>query len=221
MFTKKTQKKKVVVPTVETRTINVPTAEGLKAVAMPALAAAVAAAKNYSDEAADWAKPRLEQGKAVAEEGAAKAKDLAGNSAKLSALTATAAGSKAAQRSRDAALVLKGDATIKKNKKKSGGFGKLVLNLGLLSALAAVVGVVVKKMQEPKDDPWARPLTDPYVAPAAGRDTTVAAGEGVKVTEVADQSGDTTHETEIIAPEGQVPTQASTTTFRTEGDTKN
>lgn len=223
MFTRKTTKKKVLVPSVETRTITVPTAHGIKEAVVPAVVGAAALAKSYTHEASDWAKPHLEQVSDLASTQASKAqdrvaelKDNMGDSAKLSALVASGAAAKdeAARRTQDAALVLQGKAVVKRKKEK-GGFGKLVLNLGLLTALGAVAALVAQKFTQPKDDPWARPLTDPYVAPPAGRDTTVAAGEGVKVTEVKEgdvQGADVTDKagtSEIIVPAGQV---------RTEGD---
>lgn len=215
MFTRK--KKKIEVPTIETRTVTVPTAQGIKDMITPAVASAAALAKDYTHEASDWAKPRLEQGRAIAEKQASQAKDLVGDNAKLSELIAagSAARGEAARRSHDAALVLRGDATIKKVKhKKGGGIGKLFLNLGVLTVLGALAAVVAQKLQQPKDDPWARPLTDPYVAPATGRDATVAGGEGVEVTEV-DETAD------ITPAAGQVPTATDTTTFRTPGDVRN
>lgn len=230
MFTQKTKKKKVVVPTVETRTINVPTASGVKAAVVPAAAAAAALAKNYADDAADWAKPHLDQSREFVEKQADQAKERVSDAPKLSTLLTSSAAARevAAQRSHDAALVLKGEATIKP-KKQSGGVLKFLGSLGLLAALGAAAAVVAQKMSKPKDDPWARPLTDPYVAPAAGRDSTVAGGTGVKVTDVKTSSTDTTSttgadkgtETEIIAPQGQVPTAAETTaTFTSDADKK-
>jgi len=42
------------------------------------------------------------------------------------------------------------------------------MTLGLLGAAAAAVTSFLKK-SAPKDDPWATPLTDPYIAPSNGR----------------------------------------------------
>ncbi len=49
----------------------------------------------------------------------------------------------------------------------------------LLLALTAAVGAYWYKVRrEQQDDPWARPLTDPYAAPTTGRQSTVAPGAG-------------------------------------------
>ncbi|MGZ4687819.1 hypothetical protein [Oryzihumus sp.] len=47
---------------------------------------------------------------------------------------------------------------------------KLLLLLGLGGAAAA--GFAAFKRSAPKDDPWATPLQDPYIAPSAGRTST-------------------------------------------------
>ncbi|WP_040155273.1 hypothetical protein [Mobilicoccus massiliensis] len=217
MFQRK--KKKIEVPTIETRTVTVPTAQGLKDMIAPAVASAAATAKGYTQEAAHQAegyleqvKPYLEQAEKKAGKVASQAKDKASDNPKLAEFLASGAAARevASQRSRDAALVLKGEAKAKPIKKH--GFAKFILNLGVLAALGAVAAVVVQRLQQPKDDPWARPLTDPYVAPPAGRDATVAAGEGAAVSEVdgdrqVSEAGDQAADAEIIPVEGQVPTQ--------------
>lgn len=178
MFDRK--KKKVAVPTVETKTINVPTAAGLKDMIVPAVTGAAATAKDRSSEyahtASEWAKPRLEHGRELAESSVGEAKGrIDENMPKLTAaLAAAAAGTEEARhRTSDAALVLRGDAVIKR-KKKGGLVGKVFSTLGLLALVGVAAALVAKKVSEPKDDPWARPLTDPYVAPATGRDSTVS-----------------------------------------------
>lgn len=185
MFARK--KKKVVVPKLETKTITVPTAAGVKAMVVPAVASAAALAKDrssdYAQTAGEWAKPHIEHGREVAESRAGEAKGLIDdNLPKLTAaLAAAAAGTEEARhRSADAALVLKGDAVVKRKKEKSGIVGKVFSTLGLLALAGAAAAFVAKKASEPKDDPWARPLTDPYVAPATGRDSTVVAGPGAE-----------------------------------------
>lgn len=226
----KRKKKKVEVPTIDTRTIEVPTAQGIKDMIVPAVAAAKDQATDVANQAESWAKPYVEQGldfaKQQSEQGrksaekaksdlAKKGKDLEKSAPKLADLKA--GGKDAAKRSRDAALVLRGEATAVPVKKK-GGFGKAVLNLGLLAAIGAVVAVAWQKFQQPKDDPWARPLTDPYVAPATGRDATVAAGEGATIEKVDAGAEGTTGgqvsegteaaaDGEIVPPQGQVPVE--------------
>ncbi|MDO5628248.1 MAG: hypothetical protein Q4G43_08005 [Mobilicoccus sp.] len=219
----KSKKKKVAVPTIDTRTITVPTAHGIK----DAVGAYAAVAKDKTADAArdaeKWAKPYIEQGLEFAEEQAHKAKDKVESTGSFSDLAAktSATREEAAKRSRDAALVLKGEAVAKK---KKGGFGKVLSTLTVLTVLGAVAAYVAQKLTQPKDDPWARPLTDPYIAPptgrdststssgaatgAAGRDATVAAGEGVKVTEVgeaADQERDIPAGEVITPAEGTIP----------------
>ncbi|GAB48808.1 hypothetical protein [Mobilicoccus pelagius] len=192
MFERK--KKKIEVPTIETRTVTVPTAQGLKSMITPA----VTAAKEYTQEAAhqageyiDQVKPYIEQGRELAEKQAEQAKKQAEQAKKqvenhdgLTEFLASGAAAReiASQRTRDAALVLKGEAKAEPVKK--GGFAKVVVNLGVLTVVGALAAVVAQKLRQPKDDPWARPLTDPYVAPAAGRDSSTAGGTGVKVTDV-------------------------------------
>lgn len=220
MFDRK--KKKVAVPTVETKTINVPTAAGLKDMIVPAVTGAAAMAKDrssdYAQTAGEWAKPHLEQGRELAESRVGEAKGLIDeNMPKLTAALAAAAASteEARHRTADAALVLKGDAVIKR-KKKGGLVGKVFSTLGLIALVGAAAAFVAKKAAEPKDDPWARPLTDPYVAPAAGRDSTVGAGLGSETsafgaaTEPVDASfsqaaAENTQLSSSDAVEGEVP----------------
>lgn len=225
MFDQK--KKKIALPTVETKTINVPTAAGLKDVIVPAVTGAAATAKDRSSEyahtASEWAKPRLEQGRDLAESSVGEAKGrIDENMPKLTAaLAAAAAGTEEARhRASDAALVLKGDAVIKR-KKKGGLVGKVFSTLGLLALVGVAAAFVAKKASEPKDDPWARPLTDPYVAPATGRDST-AGGPGSETsafgaaTEPVDASfsqaaAENTQLLSTDAPEGEVPADTADT----------
>ena len=62
--------------------------------------------------------------------------------------------------------------------------GKVLMALGLLSAAAAGVAAFMKR-SAPKDDPWATPLEDPYVAPSTGRHSSLDPMD-------ADLEGDTT-----------------------------
>ena len=71
--------------------------------------------------------------------------------------------------SADAALVLKGDATIKR--RRSGLLGGSALR-GVLAAVgvvgvASAVAAYLSRRASEQEDPWARPLADPYVAPSA------------------------------------------------------
>jgi hypothetical protein len=58
----------------------------------------------------------------------------------------------------------------------------VMLTLGLLSAAGAGVAAFMKK-SAPKDDPWATPLEDPYVAPSTGRHSKL---ESVSTVDAAD-----------------------------------
>ncbi|WP_168582861.1 hypothetical protein [Gephyromycinifex aptenodytis] len=217
MFDRK--KKKVVVPTVETKTISVPTAAGLKDKIVPAVTGAAAIAKDRSSDyvhtAGEWAKPHLEQSRELAESRVGEAKSLLdGSLPKLTAaLTSASAGTEEArQRAADAALVLKGDAVIKQ-KKKGGFIGKVFSTLGLLALAGAAAALVAKKASEPKDDPWARPLTDPYVAPATGRESSVVAGPGAEpvdssFSKAAAENGEASSSDSLI---GDVPADTPTT----------
>ena len=49
----------------------------------------------------------------------------------------------------------------------------MLLILGFLAAAAAGAAAFMKK-SAPKDDPWATPVGDPYVAPSTGRHSGVA-----------------------------------------------
>lgn len=189
----KRKKKKVTLPKVETTQVTVPTLHGLKDAVVSAGTDVADWADGQAQAASEWARPRIEQGiensKDAASKAAAKRDEAASKAAakreeardrlesKGSKLSGALAGSNVSakelrSRSQDAALVLKGEAKAKPVKKKSGILGTLLGVLGVL-AVAGAVAAYVAKTQQPKDDPWARPLTDPYVAPESGRDSTV------------------------------------------------
>ena len=92
---------------------------------------------------------------------------------------AVAVGQEAATRGVGAKMVLTGEAVAKQ--KRSLGVGGKVGKVGLIVGLVAIVGAAAAyfvKKSAPKEDPWATPLQDPYVAPAAGVDSTLAAPRG-------------------------------------------
>lgn len=66
-------------------------------------------------------------------------------------------------RAPQALSVLKGESVARRKSRK----GKVFLVLGVLSAIGAAVAAVMNR--QPKDDPWATPLSDPYTAPSASR----------------------------------------------------
>ena len=80
--------------------------------------------------------------------------------------------------------IISGDAVASRRHKK---WRKVVLTLGLLSAAGAAVAALMKK-SAPKDDPWATPLEDPYVAPSSGRHSKL---ESVDTVDPADEAGAT------------------------------
>ncbi|MDO5697261.1 MAG: hypothetical protein Q4G51_04725 [Dermatophilus congolensis] len=226
---------KITVPTVETTQVTIPTVAGLKKAAAPVISEAAHRASEAAHkagewgsaaahEAGEWAKPRLEQGKASAQPVFAVANDKTGElrdrftetmpklSEAIAAAIATGAGAsqEAARRSSDAALVLRGEADIRR-KKKGRGIVKSLGIAALVLATAGAAGLWFKQKQEEADDPWARPLTDPYAAPTSGRDSSL----GAAVSTASEAPGDSTApadpdavtEDVISPPEGQVVTE--------------
>ena len=228
---------KITVPTVETTQVTVPTVAGLKKAAAPVLSEAAHKASEVAHkagewgsakahDAGEWAKPRLEQGKASAEPMLAAAGDkthelrdrLNETMPKLSEAISAAiasgavAGQEAARRSSDAALVLRGEADIRR-KKKSRGILKSLGIAALVLVTAGAAGVWFKQRQEEADDPWARPLTDPYAAPTSGRDSSLEADAQVSTASEAPADGTAPADPEVVVaeevispPEGQVVT---------------
>jgi hypothetical protein len=158
-------------------------ADQLRERVVPAVGQAAGSAK-------DWAKPHVEHGIEVAApklesavSGLAPKVDTARDKIVdellprvTEAITAFAAASAAAKdeavsRGTGAAAVISGDAVASpKHKKKC----RVLLGLGLLGAAAAGAAAFMKR-SAPKDDPWATPLADPYVAPSSARHSGAAA----------------------------------------------
>ncbi|HEY8620093.1 MAG TPA: hypothetical protein VIM01_08460 [Dermatophilaceae bacterium] len=157
----------------------------------------------HVEAARQWAKPRVEHGIEVAApklESAVSALAPKVDTARdkivdellprvTEAITAWAAASAAAKdeavsRGAGAVAIISGDAVASRRHKK---WRKVVLTLGLLSAAGAAVAALMKK-SAPKDDPWATPLEDPYVAPSSGRHSKL---ESVDTVDVADEAGAT------------------------------
>jgi hypothetical protein len=155
----------------------------------------------HVEAARQWAKPRVEHGIEVAApklesavSGLAPKVDTARDKIVdellprvTEAITAWAAASAAAKdealsRGADAVAVISGDAVASPRHKKR---RKVVLTLGLLSAAGAAAAAFMKK-SAPKDDPWATPLEDPYVAPSSGRHSKL---ESVDTVDSADEAG--------------------------------
>jgi hypothetical protein len=95
---------------------------------------------------------------------------------------AVAVGHEAATRGAGAKMVLTGEA-VAKQKRSLGVGGKVGLIVGLVAIVGAAAAYFVKR-SAPKEDPWATPLQDPYVAPAAGVDSTLVTPEDAAGTAV-------------------------------------
>ena len=163
-------------------------ADQLRERVAPAIGQAAESAKEWGqphvEAARHWAKPHVEHGIEIAApklesavSGLAPKVDIARDKIVdellprvTEAITAWAAASAAAKdeavaRGTGAAAVVKGDAVAAPKRKKR---GRVLMTLGLLGAAAAAVTSFLKR-SAPKDDPWATPLTDPYVTPSNGR----------------------------------------------------
>lgn len=160
-----------------------PRVEAAREAVAPKVEAAREAVAPKVEAAREAVGPKVEAARGVAAERAAELRDIVEENlprvAKLvaAALAASAAATEEAKhRSSDAALVLMGDATIKR--KRSGVLGGgllrgLLAALGILGVAAAVAAYLTRRANE-QDDPWARPLADPYVAPQSGQEPIVA-----------------------------------------------
>lgn len=171
-------------------------ADQLRERVVPAIGQAAGSAKEWGqprvEAAREWAKPRVEHGIEIAApklesavSGLAPKVDIARDKIVdellprvTEAITAWAAASAAAKdeavsRGTGAAAVIAGDAVASPKRKKR---GRVLMTVGLLGAAGAAVTSFMKK-SAPKDDPWATPLTDPYVAPSNGRHSGLASSE--------------------------------------------
>jgi hypothetical protein len=153
-----------------------------------------------------WAKPRVEHGIEVAApklesvvSGLAPKVDSARDkivdellprlTEAIAAFTAatTAAKDEAVSRGAGAASVISGDASATPKRKRK---GRLLLILGLFTATAAGIATFVKK-SAPKDDPWATPLADSYVATSTGRHSSISLiDETTDLDDIADPGDD-------------------------------
>ncbi|GAB79084.1 hypothetical protein SAMN05421595_2945 [Austwickia chelonae] len=155
-----------------------------KNLAAPALAAAGAAVAPKLGEARAKVEedvlPRVSEAKDTFVDevvpkvvGAVSAAVAAGAAAKSDALQKVKE-SDAMHRASDAAMVLKGDAVVAPKRRKR-GFGSSLLAAAGIVAVAGVIAWYVNKKAAEQDDPWARPLADPYVPPTEGRESTMSA----------------------------------------------
>ncbi|HZW44633.1 MAG TPA: hypothetical protein VFF32_09630 [Dermatophilaceae bacterium] len=201
-------------------------ADQLRERVAPAIGQAAGSAKEWGQprvEAARlWAKPRVEHGIEVAApklesavSGLAPKVDIARDKIVdellprvTEAITAWAAASAAAKdevvsRGSDAAAVVRGDAVATPKRKKR---GRVLMTLGLLGAAGAAVTSFLKK-SAPKDDPWATPLTDPYIAPSDGRRSGVESLEPVDTASATETAATSDAEPETLEPldEASVP----------------
>lgn len=173
------------------------------AVAQAALAATTAKelAQPRMEAAREWAKPHFEHGVELAapkvdaavqslvpKVDTARDKIVEDVLPRLTAALTTAAaasaaareealavGHEAAVRGAGAKMVLTGEAVAKQKRSLDRGtVGKVGLIVAIVAALGAAAAYFVKK-SAPKEDPWATPLQEPYVAPAAPVDASLAA----------------------------------------------
>jgi len=184
------------------------TAEQLRERVAPAVEQAAGSAIEWGQprvEAARlWAKPRLEHGIEVAApklesvvSGIAPKVDTARDkivdellprlTEAIAAFSAASAAAKdeAVSRGTGAAAVIAGDASASPKGKKK---GRVLMILGLFAAAAAGAAAFMKK-SAPKDDPWATPIGDPYVAPSSGRHSSVTPVDDV--TDPTDMAAET------------------------------
>lgn len=201
-------------------------ADQLRERVAPAIGQAAGSAKEWGQprvEAARlWAKPRVEHGIEIAApklesavSGLAPKVDIARDKIVdellprvTEAITAWAAASAAAKdevvsRGAGAAAVVKGDAVATPKRKKR---GRVLMTLGLLGAAGAAATSFLKK-PAPKDDPWATPLTDPYIAPSNGRHSGLDSTDASHPTSTPDKaaSGDAGPENVKPLDEAAVP----------------
>ena len=194
-------------------------ADQLRGRAVPAVALAAENAKEWSqprvEAARVWVKPRVEHGIEVAAprlESAVSSLAPKVDTARdkivedllprvTEAITAWAAATTAAKdealtRGHGAAAVMSGDAVASPKHKNKGWV--LLAALGVLASTAAAVVAFMKK-SAPRDDPWATPIAEPYVASSNGRHSAAAQAES---SAVATKVGDP--ESEIIDPLDEV-----------------
>jgi len=174
------------------------------------------------EAAREWAKPRVEHGIEIAApklesavSGLAPKVDTARDKIVdellprvTEAITAWAAASAAAKdeavsRGAGAASVISGEAVAKPRRTKKKG--RVLFALGLVGAAGAAASAFMKR-SAPKDDPWATPLTDRYVAPSNGRPA------GLKpVRDAVEDPTDTPVPAEPATPDGAEATDAEAT----------
>lgn len=173
-------------------------AEQLRERVAPAVGQAAGSAMEWGqprvEAARHWAKPRVERGIEVA---APRLESVVSSLApkvdtardkivddllprlteaiETFAAASAAARDEAVTRGSGAAAVISGDAVAApKHKKKA----RVLLILGFLAAAAAGAAAFMKK-SAPKDDPWATPVSDPYVPPSTGRHSSVTAVDDI------------------------------------------
>lgn len=229
MFQRKT--KKVTVPSVTTKRVSVPTLAGLKKqVAEVAADAAktVEVAAHKADERAHAAADSAAKEASASAQAVRKAThdkvDETVPKITDSVERLLAAGSAASHdvAERVASEARKGQKLVadeakkgkeivtgekkKKERRKKGILRSLFSALVTAAAAAGVVAYLRSRQQEPKDDPWARPLTDPYIAPAtktadvssAPAPSTTAKGEEVAQSDLADTPPVDAAEVEVV-----------------------
>jgi len=165
-----------------------------------------------TENARDWARPRVEHGIEVAAPKLGSAVNQLAPKVDLArdkivdelipriaeaiagwAAASAAAKDEALSRGQGAAAVITGDAVASPKGRK----GQILMALGLLSAIAAAAMTLMKR-SAPKDDPWTTPIAEPYVPASNGWQSPAS--------KVGEPIATATTESEIIDPLGEVGT---------------
>ncbi len=165
-----------------------PRVEAAREAVAPRVEAAREAVAPHVEAARDAAGPRAEAVRHAAMDRVGEARDMLEENLPRLAKSVASATEEAKHRSADAAMVLKGEATIKPKKSGvvGGGLvGNLLAALGVVVVAGAVAAYLSRRDRE-QDDPWARPLADPYVAPASGRVSTYDPDRADASTQIGD-----------------------------------
>ncbi|MBW3084212.1 hypothetical protein KEM60_00398 [Austwickia sp. TVS 96-490-7B] len=121
-------------------------------------------------------------------------------------------GSQVAHRAQDVvAAVTSGTPAAPKKRRR----GRGLMTAVCLATVAGGIAWYVSKKAAPADDPWARPLADPYVPPTTGRESTVAPVAASPAVETpAPVAAVTEPEAPAVTEEpAAAPAPAQTTTF--------
>jgi len=182
-----------------------------------------------TENAMEWAKPRVEHGIEVAAPrlesavtGLAPKVDTArdkivdelipriAEAISAWAAASTAAKNEAVSRGQGAVAVISGNAVASRKGRKR----RALLILGLLGGAAAAAMAVMKK-SAPKDDPWTTPLGDTYGAAPNGRHSASSPlehGSTMAPTEPAPTVGDSLNDAVPLSPKDPAPDKTASNT---------